>query len=81
MWGKSTLVGIISLFCLVSLGVGNQFVGVSMLQFFCGIFYIGIAIHLFCGGVVILLKMGSIPSINGNYSNYLEGEPFWVYIG
>ena len=26
--------------------------------------------------VVILLKVGSIPSINGNYSIYLEGEPF-----
>lgn len=63
------------------MGVGGQFVGVSMLRFFCGIFYIGIAIHLLCCGVVILLKMGSIPSINGNYSIYLEGEPFRAYIG
>lgn len=31
--------------------------------------------HLLCC-VVIFLKMGSIPSINGNYSIYLEGEPF-----
>ena len=36
-----------SLFCLVSLGFGNQFVGVSMLQFFCGIFYIGL-VYIFC---------------------------------
>lgn len=77
-WGTSScgdkliLVGISSLVCSVSLGVGNQSVGVSMLHVFCGIFYIGICIHLLCCGMVILLKMGSIPSINGNYSICLK---------
>lgn len=81
-WGTSScgdkpiLVGISSLVCSVSLGVGTQSVGVSMLQFFCGI-----CTHLLCCGVAILLKMGSIPPINGNYSICLKGEPFGAYIG
>ena len=47
---KSTLVGISSLVCRVSLGVGNQFVGVSMLPFLCGIFYTGL-VYIFCAVV------------------------------
>ena len=50
-WGTSSCGGVYPnwnypLACTVSLGAESRFVGVSRLQFFCGILYIGVAIHV-----------------------------------